>query len=105
MIERALMGHEVIWDGVFGGRMEDKKHVIECFERHNQKVIDSVPQEQLLVYRPGDGWEPLCEFLQKPLPGADYPRVTIACAHWHEAHRGQNEHANARQHDGGDEPG
>ena len=28
MIERALMGHEVIWDGVFGGRMEDKNHVI-----------------------------------------------------------------------------
>ena len=75
MIERALMGREVIWDGVFGGRMEDKNHVIECFERHNQEVIDSVPQEQLLVYRPGDGWEPLCEFLQKPVPDTDYPRV------------------------------
>ena len=75
MIERALMGHEVIWDGVFGGRMEDKNHVIDCFERHNEEVIDSVPQEQLLVYRPGDGWEPLCEFLQKPVPETDYPRV------------------------------
>ena len=75
MIERALMGREVIWDGVFGGRMKDKNHVIKCFEQHNQEVIDSVPQEQLLVYRPGDGWKPLCEFLQKPVPDAKYPRV------------------------------
>ena len=74
-IERALMGREVIWNGVFGGRMKDKNHVIECFEQHNQEVIDSVPQEQLLVYRPGDGWKPLCEFLQKPVPDAKYPRV------------------------------
>ena len=75
MIERALMGREVIWNGVFGGRMKDKNHVIKCFEQHNQEVIDSVPQEQLLVYRPGDGWKPLCEFLQKPVPDAKYPRV------------------------------
>ena len=47
MIERALMGREVIWNGVFGGRMKDKNHVIKCFEQHNQEVIDSVPQEQL----------------------------------------------------------
>ena len=54
-IERSLMGDEVIWQGVFGGRMDDKDHVIECYERHNQEVIDTVPAEQLLVFRPGDG--------------------------------------------------
>ena len=75
MIERAMMSHEVIWNGVFGGRMDDKDHVIDCFERHNQEVIDTVPADQLLVYRPGDGWEPLCEFLEKPVPDSDYPRV------------------------------
>jgi hypothetical protein len=75
MLDRAMMGHEVIWDGVFGGRMDDKSHVIDCFERHNQEVIDTVPADQLLVYRPGDGWEPLCEFLEKPVPDSDYPRV------------------------------
>ena len=75
MIERAMMSHEVIWNGVFGGRMDDKDHVIDCFESHNQEVIDTVPADQLLVYRPGDGWEPLCEFLEKPVPDSDYPRV------------------------------
>ena len=61
-IERAMMGDEVIWQGIFGGRMDDRDHVIERYERHNQEVIDTVPAEQLLVYRPGDGWEPLCRF-------------------------------------------
>lgn len=75
MVERALMTDEVVWGGVFGNRMDDRDHVIECFERHNQAVIDSVPAEQLLVYRPGDGWEPLCEFLQLPIPDTDYPKM------------------------------
>ena len=64
-----------IWKGVFDGRMDDKAHVIECFERHNQSVIDEVPPEMLLVYEPGQGWEPLCEFLQVPVPDGDYPRT------------------------------
>jgi len=69
------MVYEVIWNGVFAGRMDDKAHVIECYEKHNQEVIDNVPEDNLLVYRPGDGWEPLCEFLQRPVPEKDYPRV------------------------------
>jgi len=77
-IERAMMGDEIIWQGIFGGRMDDKDHVIECYERHNQEVIDTVPADKLLVYRPGDGWEPLCGFLQKPMPDTDYPKVNSA---------------------------
>lgn len=73
--DRIKMVYEVIWDGVFGLRMEDKKHVMQCFERHNQSVINSVPAEQLLVIEPGDGWSPLCEFLQVEVPDAEYPRI------------------------------
>lgn len=74
-MERSMMGDEIIWQGVFGGRMQDRDHVIECYERHNQEVIDTVPADKLLVYRPGDGWEPLCGFLQKTVPNTDYPKV------------------------------
>ncbi|MEM7078595.1 MAG: sulfotransferase family protein [Pseudomonadota bacterium] len=66
---------EIIWDAKFDGRMEDKAHVIACFEAHNRHVIDTVPAAQLLVYRPGDGWEPLCDFLDVPVPSVDYPRT------------------------------
>ena len=74
-LARSAMVYEVIWNGVFAGRMDDKAHVIECYEKHNQAVIDNVPEDNLLVYRPGDGWEPLCEFLQCPVPDKEYPRV------------------------------
>ena len=73
--DRIKMVYEVIWDGVFGMRMENKRHVINCFERHNQEVINSVPRGKLLVIEPGDGWAPLCEFLEVDLPENDYPRI------------------------------
>ena len=69
------MAYKVIWDHTFDRRMDDKEHVIACYEAHNQRVIDSVPPEQLLVYQPGEGWEPLCDFLGVPVPADDYPRV------------------------------
>jgi|TARA_B100000768_G_scaffold173325_1_gene182467 hypothetical protein len=74
-LARSTMVYEVIWNGVFDGRMGDKAHVIDCYEKHNQEVIDHVAADKLLVYRPGDGWEPLCNFLQQPIPEKDYPRV------------------------------
>ena len=66
MIERALMGREVIWDGVFGGRMEDKNHVIECFERHNQEVIDSVPRSSSWFIALAMAGSPCANFCKSP---------------------------------------
>jgi Sulfotransferase domain len=73
--ERTNMVFELIWDGQFQRRLDDKAHVISVFEKHNQTVIDSVPKEKLLVYRPGDGWEPLCGFLGCPIPSTPYPKM------------------------------
>ena len=73
--ERTNMVFELIWDGLFQRRMEDKAHVIDVFEKHNQTVIDTVPRDKLLVYRPGDGWGPLCAFLDRPIPATPYPKL------------------------------
>lgn len=69
------MAFEVIWDGVFDGRMDDKAHVIEIYNAHNERVQQLLPPEKLLVFDPSQGWDPLCEFLEVPVPAADYPRV------------------------------
>lgn len=66
---------EIIWNGRFDGHMDDKDHVIGVYNQHNQAVIDEVPADRLLVYEPGDGWEPLCEFLNVPVPDVDYPHT------------------------------
>lgn len=43
------------------------------YRQHNNHVKSSVPKERLLVYKLGDGWKPLCEFLNLPVPEEPYP--------------------------------
>ena len=44
-------------------------------ERHNEEVRRSVPPERLLVWSATEGWEPLCEFLELPVPDIAFPHV------------------------------
>lgn len=73
--DQSNMVFELIWDGIFQGRMQDKAFVIDQYLAHNQAVRDNVPAECLLEFDPGDGWEPLCEFLDRPIPDEPYPRT------------------------------
>ncbi len=43
--------------------------------RHNDEVVAGVAPARLLVWKPSDGWEPLCEFLEVPVPTQPFPRV------------------------------
>jgi hypothetical protein len=44
-------------------------------ERFNQEVQDTVPADRLLVWSVSDGWEPLCEFLEVPVPDTPFPHL------------------------------
>jgi hypothetical protein len=46
-----------------------------AMERYHDDVRAAVPAERLLVWSVSDGWEPLCEFLEVPVPDADFPLV------------------------------
>lgn len=72
------MAKEIIWDGTFDGRFEDRSHAIGVFNRHNEEVQRRVPQEQLLVYEVREGWGPLCEFLGVEEPEKPFPRLNDA---------------------------
>jgi hypothetical protein len=41
--------------------------------KHYEKVRSIVPKERLLDYKLGSGWEPLCQFLGKPVPVENFP--------------------------------
>lgn len=69
------MVYPLIFERTFEGRLEDRAHAKRVFEEHNQAVIDAIPASRLLVYQPGDGWEPLCRFLHMPVPDEDFPHV------------------------------
>jgi len=65
-----------IWDGTFHGRFADRQYAMQVFQQHNQAVQRTVPPERLLVYEVRQGWEPLCRFLNVPVPeGKPFPRV------------------------------
>lgn len=38
-------------------------------------VMDMVPAEKLLIMDVEEGWKPLCEFLDMPIPEAPLPRA------------------------------
>lgn len=64
----------VIFDA-FGDKLRDRAFMTDWFGRRNQEVIDSLPAERLLVFSPKEGWAPLCEFLEVPVPDTAFPRV------------------------------
>jgi hypothetical protein len=69
------MVQAVVWQGTFGGRFEDRDHAIEVFRRHTEEVTRALPPERLLVYELGQGWEPLCAFLDVPVPDEPFPHL------------------------------
>ena len=72
------MARATMVDRVFSGRIDDRKHAIEVFERHLTEVRATIPADRLLVFDVADGWPPLCEFLGVPVPGRPFPRSTNA---------------------------
>jgi hypothetical protein len=57
----------------FSDRFDDPTAMIEAFERHNAAVRKQVPPHQLLEWTPSDGWAPICERLDLPVPKAPFP--------------------------------
>lgn len=62
--------HKYCWDDDF------EKNGRDLFRKHNAQVQALAQDRKFLVYQPGDGWEPLCNFLELPVPnGIPYPRA------------------------------
>ena len=67
-----------VWDGVFQGRFEDRDHALQIYRDHIAYVKATAPSDRLLVFEAKDGWEPLCRFLEVPVPETDYPHLNDA---------------------------
>jgi hypothetical protein len=71
MIDRLL------WEGTgtFASAHATPRQLIDTMNRHNQEVKRNVPSERLLVWSVGEGWEPLCDFLELPVPEEPFPHI------------------------------
>ncbi len=65
--ESGLLGDE--FDTPGSGKMA------EAMERYNEEVKRTVPADRLVVWTPSDGWGPLCEALDVPVPDEPLPHV------------------------------
>lgn len=61
------------WDCFFYG--DFKKHGKEVFKAHYEEIRSIVPPDNLLEYRIGAGWEPLCNFLGNTIPSKPFPHT------------------------------
>ncbi|KIJ28775.1 hypothetical protein M422DRAFT_269900 [Sphaerobolus stellatus SS14] len=65
-------------------------HAKEELEEHNEKIKKIIPADQLLVYALGQGWEPLANFLEVPVPDEPFPHLNDSSAyhgHVEQAHK------------------
>ena len=65
----------LFWNTIFEGQFENRQRMIEIFHEYTADVQRTVPAERLLIFRVADGWEPLCQFLDVPVPNRPFPHV------------------------------
>jgi len=71
---RALeMARHLSLERFFQGAFDDRDRAIALFHRHNEEVRRTIPPGRLLVYDVASGWEPLCRFLDVPVPQLPFP--------------------------------
>ena len=75
IINTLEFANDTVWKGLFQNRFADKAFAIDIYNKWNEEVKNYVPKEKLLVFEVKDGWEPLCAFLNKPVPSTHFPRV------------------------------
>jgi Sulfotransferase domain len=57
------------------GAATTSESMMSAMERFNEEVQRTVPPERLLVWSVCEGWEPLCQFLDAPVPDTDFPHL------------------------------
>jgi hypothetical protein len=69
------MSSKLIWQRSHKGTMTDKTAAIARYHAHVEEIKAAVPAERLLIFTVDQGWGPLCEFLGKDVPEAEFPNV------------------------------
>ncbi|KZT50500.1 hypothetical protein CALCODRAFT_184575 [Calocera cornea HHB12733] len=62
-------------DKLYGGPLDP-----DGYNRHNDWVRSVVPREELLEFNVKEGWEPLCKFLDVPVPHIPFPHTNDTAA-------------------------
>ncbi|HTU86281.1 MAG TPA: sulfotransferase [Solirubrobacteraceae bacterium] len=70
-----LMARMWAAQGIFSGPELVPGQLADAIARYQEQVQRNIPEERLLVWSVGDGWEPLCRFLEVDVPDTPFPRL------------------------------
>jgi sulfotransferase family protein len=62
-------------ESTFTPDWRNRDGAIAGYIRHSDRVRESVAPERLVEWRPGDGWEPICEALGIEIPAEPFPHT------------------------------
>lgn len=65
---------KLVGERLFSKRFNDKDFVIGLYEQNIRDVQAAFSADRLLTYELGSGWEPLCHFLDEPIPVIAFPK-------------------------------
>ena len=74
----ALPTFRKAWQILFKGDFSAHGHLL--YEKHYSAIASSTPKDRLLYWTFNDGWEPLCKFLDQPIPDTPFPHLNTARA-------------------------
>lgn len=65
---------KTMFASTFTSDLGDADAAKAAFDAHNARIRAVVPAERRLEWRPGDGWEPICDRLGLAVPAEPFPR-------------------------------
>ncbi len=75
------MADGIIREQTFGGSL-DKDAVLAAFQQRIDDVKRTIPPERLLIFEVTQGWQPLCQYLDVPVPDEPFPRTNAKVEFW-----------------------
>lgn len=60
----------------------DRDSAIAAYRANNSRVREVIPADRLLVFNVAEGWEPLCRFLDVPVPDQPFPHHNVRREFW-----------------------
>lgn len=73
---------ELIGVQTFAGQYADKDKALAAYHQREADVRAAIPAGRLLVFDVAQGWEPLCSFLEVPVPAVPFPRTNTREDFW-----------------------
>lgn len=87
VVGQAMLFIVRMWDAELGAKLFEEHNVKTFFDEYHEDVRKKIHQSRLLEYKVQDGWRPLCDHLDLPVPTVEgsegkievpFPRINDA---------------------------